>query len=47
MKNIYIYIYKRDIKLEEKNLGVNATLSEIRNELFEEENIVIDKNIRN
>jgi len=34
----------QNMNTQEKNLGVNATLEEIRAELFEGENIVMDKN---
>jgi hypothetical protein len=33
-----------NMNTQEKNLGVNATLDEIRNELFEGDNIIMDKN---
>ena len=33
-----------NMNTQEKNLGVNATLDEIRSELFEGDNIVMDKN---
>jgi hypothetical protein len=34
----------QNMNTQEKNLGVNATLEEIRAELFEGDNIVMDKN---
>jgi hypothetical protein len=34
----------QNMNTQEKNLGVNATLEEIRSELFEGDNIVMDKN---
>jgi hypothetical protein len=34
----------QNMNTQEKNLGVNATLDEIRSELFEGDNIVMDKN---
>jgi hypothetical protein len=34
----------QNMNTQEKNLGVNATLDEIKNELFNGENIVMDKN---
>ena len=33
-----------NMNTQEKNLGVNATMEDIKNEMFEGDNIVMDKN---